>query len=275
MHGRACDDHRRRRQRQDTHADLPHSAPDREGGGPLPHTGADLHQQGGRRDEGAHHQAGGPRGTQHLDGHLPLGLRPRAARRRQPPGLHQQLHHLRHRRPEGGHQADCEAAEPRPQGLQAQLRAGAHLDGQEQPALAEGLHGEPGDIPDRPGRQAARRGADLHHVRPAAAQQQRHGLRRPAVQHERAAEGLPRRAAQIPAALQPHHGGRVSGHELCAVSHRQEIGCQTPKHLRGGRRRAEHLRLPRSQHTEHLQLQARLPADEALQAGTTAPRRPS
>ena len=254
VHRRAGDDYRRCRQWQDTHADLPHSTPDREGRGPLPHIGADLHQQGRRRDEGAYHKTGRLGGPQYMDGHLPLGVRTRAARRRRQVGLHQQLHHLRHRRPEGGHQADSEATEPRPQGLQTQLCAGAHIHGQEQPDRAQGLHGEPRDIPDRPRRQTPRRGADIPDVRPAPAQLERHGLRRPAVQHEHTAARLPRRAAEIPAALQLHHGGRVPGHQLRAVPHRQEIGGTPPEHLRGGRRRAEHLRLPRGQHTEHLQL---------------------
>ena len=51
----------------------------------------------------------------------------------------------------------------------------------------------------------------------------------------------------------------------------QEIGGTLPEHLRGGRRCPEHLCLPRGQHTEYLQLQARLSGRAPLQAGAELP----
>ena len=49
--------------------------------------------------------------------------------------------------------------------------------------------------------------------------------------------------------LRPHR--RVSGHEPFAVSAGQSAGRGTPQHLRGRRRRSEHLPLPGGQHREH------------------------
>ena len=67
-------------------------------GRPLVHHRHHLHQQGRRGAEGAAGADAGPDGQRHLGLHLPLRLRAHPPPGHRAAGLHQILHHLRHRR---------------------------------------------------------------------------------------------------------------------------------------------------------------------------------
>ena len=74
MHGRTASDPGRCGQRQDQHHDSPDRVYDRRVTyQPVPDSGGDLYQQGGRSDAGPCRSTGGRR-TQHVDPHLPFGL---------------------------------------------------------------------------------------------------------------------------------------------------------------------------------------------------------
>ena len=201
-----------------------------------------------------------------MDGHIPLNLCAHPACRSLQDRLHQQLHHLRHRRQQIGHKTDCQEPQPRPQGLQCRLCREPHIYGQEQPDRTRRLLHQHRDTANRPDSPQANDWRDLQALQPPSSQRYGYGLRRPALQHQHTLARLPRCAAEIPEPIQVHPRRRVPGHQLRTVSDSKEACRPFPEHLRGGRRRTEHLRLPRRQHTKHLQLQARLPCGKTLQA---------
>ena len=117
--GRAADP-RRRRLRQDAGAHAPRRlAHPRARRAPGRDPGHHVHEQGGRRDEGAHRDPGGSRGARHVDQHVPQHVRPAAAPRGGAAGLPAQLHHPRRRRQPPAHQALSRGARPRRQALPA------------------------------------------------------------------------------------------------------------------------------------------------------------
>ena len=101
-------------------------------------------------------------------------------------------------------------------------------------------------------------------LRRAQARAQRDGLRRPPPQLE-AAAGRARAGAEAPGRAIPARARRrVPGHEQAAGRRRRSRRQRAPQPVRGGRRRAVHLRLPRRALREHPRLRAALPRRAAL-----------
>ena len=111
----------------------------------------------------------------------------------------------------------------------------------------------------------------LQHLLPALQTQRGDGLRRPAAANQRAAARLSGRAGALPGAVQIHSGGRVPGHQLCAVRHHPPSVADPFESLRRGRRRAVDLLVPRGQDREHPLFPEGLPLGEGLQARTELP----
>ena len=84
---------------------------------------------------------------------------------------------------------------------------------------------------------------------------ERHGFRRHAAVHEHPGKRQRRHTEQISGLLPVHTRGRVSGHELRAIPDNKETRREAQPAVRGGRRRTEHLLVPRREHRQHTEIQ--------------------
>src|SRR3989442_438076 len=120
---------------------------------------------------------------------------------------------------------------------------------------------------------------DLPALRGAVPARERGRFRRADAALLRAAARRCRAARPLPAALSPHHGRRVPGHQQAAVPVAQAAGGRHGgwppaghgQRDRRGRRRPEHLRLSRCARGQHAGLRARVRRAPADQAGAELP----
>ena len=228
------------------------------------HPGPDLHQQGGRRDEGADR---GPRpALGRLGRHLPRPLRPAAPvlrpARRDRPGVH----HLRPVGPAPGRQGrDGAAGAGR---RRRHPRAGRLGDqpGQERPRLSRS-HEQAGRRP-RPGRH--RQG--LRPLPGTAESVLGRRLRRPPGPPRHDPQEAPRRPrpARRPVPLRPRR--RISGYEPRPVRDRPGPLRRPPQPLRHRRPRPVDLRLAGGQPEQHPRVRTRLQGLQGRQARTKLPK---
>ena len=117
--------------RQNARAHVPHRA--HPGGferGAVGDLGHHVHQQGGRRDARALAGPGRPAQPRHVGVHLPQHVRAHAARRCRAPGILEELHHLRHRRPEAPIQGNHGRAGHRPEAFPHKRPDEPHFHGE-------------------------------------------------------------------------------------------------------------------------------------------------
>ena len=204
-------------------------------------------------------------------GPLPLGFRPHPARRIRQAGLPVVVHDLRFGRREKPREARDQGAEPLGRDLQAERRRGPNLEGEKQPGHAAGLRGEQFAAGRRPRAADSAVPRHLQTVRAQMPRERRDGLRRPAAEHEYPDARLPGGTHEVPEPVPLHSRGRVPGHQLRAVRHHPAARRVARQRLRGGRRRAEHLLVPRREDREYPALPAGLSRRKAFQTGTELP----
>ncbi len=187
--------------------------------------------------------------------HLPLGLPAHPALPCRPARLPLGVHRLRRHRlaPDGGDR-DVRAG-ARHQAAAAALGGRGHRPGQggarRRGAVRRGVGERFGPFPPPHRRRLPR-------VPAAAGGGQRHGLRRPAAAGGAAAAHLRGRAHRLPAAVPPHPGRRVPGHQPGPERAGGPVGQGPRQRLRGGRRRPVGLRLPGRRHAQHPHLRGGL-----------------
>ena len=265
-------DHRRGRLGQDARAHLPDRLHALAGRAGAHRPRAHVYEQGRQGDARTHRDArSGRYEPQPVDGHLPLGFRPHPARRIRQAGLPVVVHDLRFGRREKPREARDQGAEPLGRDLQAERRRGPNLEGKKQPGHAAGLRGEQFAAGRRPRAADSAVPRHLQTVRAQMPRERRDGLRRPAAEHEYPDARLPGGTHEVPEPVPLHSRGRVPGHQLRAVRHHPAARRVARQRLRGGRRRAEHLLVPRREDREYPALPAGLSRRKAFQTGTELP----
>ncbi len=197
-----------------------------------------LHQQGGRRDEGAGRRPRRSPGQGDVGDDLPLGLRADPAPGGRPPGPEVDVLDLRRRRQPAPHDPGAARPRPRPEALPAARVLARREQPQERPRRRGVVcgAGRPRGQRLQPPRAEGQRG--LHDVPAAAAPGQRHGLRRPHHVDRPPAAGVPRCGRALPAPVPAHPRRRVPGHQRRAVPAGQGAGRASPARRRPGPRGA-------------------------------------
>ena len=214
--------------------------------GAVAHHRHHLYEQGGRRAQEPPGQYARPGSGRHLGAHLPQRLRAHPAPRRGQARLPAQLHHLRHVRPALGDEGRAARARPGRQGLPAAQHARRHRQGARRAALARGLllaatarARTPGSASSARSTSSTRRACSR--PGPWTSTNLLYNTVRLFKEHPDVLEHYQRQFKYVLI-------DEYQGHEQPPVHARQPARWRPRQHLRGGRRRPEHIQVPRRDH---------------------------